>query len=102
MTSSYKRSLQVFWFTPFPSSSQQLFPGTMADRKAELEKKRKKLEELKRARGQQKLQAKDKEVLAASRLLASCKFWLVLVVRCLFHPPRVTTWPGKGRMSISW
>lgn len=37
----------------------------MADRKAELEKKRKKLEELKRARGQQKLQAKDKEVLAS-------------------------------------
>ena len=34
----------------------------MADRKAELEKKRKKLEELKRAREQNKLQAKDKEV----------------------------------------
>lgn len=34
----------------------------MADRKAELEKKRKKLEELKRAREQNKLQTKDKEV----------------------------------------
>lgn len=34
----------------------------MADRKAELEKKRKKLEELKKAREQNKLQAKDKEV----------------------------------------
>ena len=37
----------------------------MADRKAELEKKRKKLEELKRAREQNKQQAKDKEVLLA-------------------------------------
>lgn len=34
----------------------------MADRKAELEKKRKKLEELKKAREQNKLQTKDKEV----------------------------------------
>ena len=36
--------------------------AAMADRKAELEKKRKKLEELKKAREQNKLQAKDKEV----------------------------------------
>ena len=34
----------------------------MADRKAELDKKRKKLEELKRARELNKLQAKDREV----------------------------------------
>ncbi len=32
----------------------------MADRKAELEKKRKKLEELKKAREQKKIEAKDK------------------------------------------
>lgn len=34
----------------------------MADRKAELEKKRKKLEELKKARELRKVEAKDKEV----------------------------------------
>ena len=34
----------------------------MADRKAELEKKRKKLEELKKARELKKVEAKDKEV----------------------------------------
>lgn len=46
------------------------YPGqrsAMADRKAELEKKRKKLEELKRAREQNKLQAKDKEVIKLHR-----------------------------------
>jgi len=37
--------------------------NNMSDRKAELEKKRKKLEELKRARELSKQQAKDKEVL---------------------------------------
>ena len=46
------------------SCSLQL-PGAMADRKAELEKKRKKLEELKRAREQNKLQSKDKEVISS-------------------------------------
>lgn len=48
----------------------------MADRKAELEKKRRKLEELKKAREQNKLQTKDKEVcfhLASSlNVAASC------------------------------
>lgn len=44
--------------------------GDMADRKAELEKKRRKLEELKKAREQNKLQAKDKEVWSLDLQLA--------------------------------
>lgn len=49
----------------------------MADRKAELEKKRKKLEELKRAREQNKLQSKDKEV-------NSSVSFLIRVIESLF------------------
>lgn len=51
----------------------------MADRKAELEKKRKKLEELKKAREQNKLQTKDKEVtsLLAPVLVLYLDSWLV-------------------------
>lgn len=39
----------------------------MADRKVELEKKRKKLEELRKAREQKKKEAVDKEVCAGER-----------------------------------
>ena len=79
----------------------------MADRKAELEKKRRKLEELKKARELNKLQSKDKEVSMSCQLVSSsgvqpvsCPCVLIRSpVLCL---PRVTTWPGREKMSTNW
>ena len=44
----------------------------MADRKAELEKKRKKLDELRQARERKKTEAKDKEVIILDNLQFIC------------------------------
>ena len=56
------------YYTPYSYRKWDFRLESMADRKAELEKKRKKLDELRQARERKKTEAKDKEVIILDNL----------------------------------